>query len=279
MLRKLRPRSAYDVMAALALFLVVTGGTAFAVVAANQVNSASIIDGQVKSQDIANKSIGPFKIKDAGVANSNLGPGSVTSAKVSDGTLSTGDLAPNAVTGPKVLDGTLGAGDIQDPTRGISIPLTAFTDCHTNTAAAIDYSSGTDTIPDFGGANNQPVSIMFDSAATHEDEDTPICVGLTIPPDYVSGGELLVRANNATDTGAEEDITCNTSVNGTTGTPHSVAVHTPGVATASYTCPLTFASTPAPGDAFGITIEITSPTTMDNSVAISAVEFLYTAAQ
>jgi hypothetical protein len=33
MLRKLRPRSAYDVMAALALFLVVSGGTTFAVVA------------------------------------------------------------------------------------------------------------------------------------------------------------------------------------------------------------------------------------------------------
>src|SRR2546423_8584217 len=98
MLRKLRPRSAYDVMAALALFLVVTGGTAFAVVAANQVNSASIIDGQVKAKDIANGSIGPFKIKNAGVANSNLGPGSVTSAKVAD----------NSLTGTDINSSTLG---------------------------------------------------------------------------------------------------------------------------------------------------------------------------
>ena len=97
MLRKLRPRSAYDVMAALALFLVVTGGTAFAVVAANQVNSASIIDKQVKRRDIADGAIGPFKIKPGGIANFNLGPGSVDSGKVSN----------NSLTGADIDEGTL----------------------------------------------------------------------------------------------------------------------------------------------------------------------------
>src|SRR5204863_6963101 len=93
MLRKLRPRLTYaNVVATLALFLAVGGGTAFAVVAANQVNSASIIDGQVKARDIANKSIGPFKIKDAGVANANLGPGSVNSGKVADNSLTGVDI-------------------------------------------------------------------------------------------------------------------------------------------------------------------------------------------
>jgi hypothetical protein len=62
MLRKLRPRSAYDVMAALALFLVVTGGTAFAVVAANQVNSQSIINGQVKNADLGANSVSSGKV-------------------------------------------------------------------------------------------------------------------------------------------------------------------------------------------------------------------------
>lgn len=97
MLRKLRPRSAYDVMAALALFLVVTGGTAFAVVAANQVNSASIIDKEVKARDIADRSIGPFKLKLAGVAKENLGPGSVDSSKVGS----------DALTGANISEGTL----------------------------------------------------------------------------------------------------------------------------------------------------------------------------
>ena len=46
---KFRPRSAYDVMAALALFLVIAGGSAYA---ANTVFSTDIVDGQVKAQDI-----------------------------------------------------------------------------------------------------------------------------------------------------------------------------------------------------------------------------------
>jgi hypothetical protein len=82
MLRKLRPRSAYDVMAMLALFLVVAGGSAYAVVAANQVNSNSIINEQVKNQDLATNSVGTGKIKPGGVKISDLGANSVSSSKV-----------------------------------------------------------------------------------------------------------------------------------------------------------------------------------------------------
>jgi hypothetical protein len=49
MLAQLRPRSAYDVMAALALFLVIAGGTAYA---ANTVFSSDIVDGEVKVADL-----------------------------------------------------------------------------------------------------------------------------------------------------------------------------------------------------------------------------------
>jgi hypothetical protein len=72
MLRKLRPRSAYDLMAALALFLVVTGGTAFAVVASNQVNSSSIIDKQVKNQDLAADSVGGGKVIDNSLGRADI---------------------------------------------------------------------------------------------------------------------------------------------------------------------------------------------------------------
>jgi hypothetical protein len=62
MWRSLRPRSAYDVMAALALFLVVAGGTAYALAAANSVDSASIIDGEVRNRDVAANAIGSGKV-------------------------------------------------------------------------------------------------------------------------------------------------------------------------------------------------------------------------
>ncbi|HKP89982.1 MAG TPA: hypothetical protein VJT75_08410 [Thermoleophilaceae bacterium] len=99
MLRRLRPRSAYDVMAALALFLVVAGGSAFAVVAANQVNSNSIVNGQVKNQDLATNSVGTGKIKPGNVKTSDLGANAVTSAKVGANALGGDDINEGTLTG------------------------------------------------------------------------------------------------------------------------------------------------------------------------------------
>jgi hypothetical protein len=113
MLRKLRPRSAYDVIALLALFIAVGGGTAFAVVAANQVNSASIIDKQVKARDLADHSIGPFKIKTGGVANANLGPGSVDSGKVSNESLTGTDVNESTLSG--IGTGAVFGGNTDNP--------------------------------------------------------------------------------------------------------------------------------------------------------------------
>jgi hypothetical protein len=99
MLAKLRPRSAYDVMAALALFLVVTGGTAFAVVAANQVNSQSIVNGQVKNEDLAPNSVGTGKIADGSIGNADLAPNSVGTGKVADNSLTGADINVNTLPG------------------------------------------------------------------------------------------------------------------------------------------------------------------------------------
>jgi hypothetical protein len=84
MFANLRPRSAYDVMAALALFLVVTGGTAFAVVAANQVNSASIVDGEVKNPDLDNDSVGPLKVKDNSLGGADVDESSLAKVPSAD---------------------------------------------------------------------------------------------------------------------------------------------------------------------------------------------------
>ena len=55
MLRKLRPRSVYDVMAAIACFGVLAGGTAYA---ANTIRSSDIVDNEVITTDVRDDTLG-----------------------------------------------------------------------------------------------------------------------------------------------------------------------------------------------------------------------------
>jgi len=103
MLAKLRPRSAYDVMAALALLLVLTGGVAYA---ANTIASSDIIDGQVRTADLAANAVNTAKIAD----------GQVTEADIGQTAVATAELKNDAVTTAKVLNGTLVGGDVADDT-------------------------------------------------------------------------------------------------------------------------------------------------------------------
>ena len=85
MLSRLRPRSIYDVMAAIACIAALGTGTAYA---ANTIGSADIIDESILSADIKNAEV--------------------------NGT----DLASNAVTGYKVLDNALTGADINESALG-----------------------------------------------------------------------------------------------------------------------------------------------------------------
>jgi hypothetical protein len=84
MFAKLRPRSAYDVMAALALFIAISTGGAYA---ANTVFSTDIVDGEVKTPDIANLA----------VTGAHLKAQAVTTQKVKDNNLTATDIAADAV--------------------------------------------------------------------------------------------------------------------------------------------------------------------------------------
>src|SRR4051794_31191938 len=99
MLRKLRPRSAYDVMAAIASFIAVAGGTAYA---ANTIGSADIIDESIQSVDV----------KNGEVKNPDLGTNSVTSSRIATGNVFNSDLAPDSVNGSKVSANSLTASDL-----------------------------------------------------------------------------------------------------------------------------------------------------------------------
>ena len=90
MLAKLRPRSVYDVLAAVGFFVAVSTGGAYA---ANTVFSTDIVDGEVKTPDIGSQAVTGPKLK----ANA------VTSSKIIDDGVGAPDIATGAV-GPAELD-------------------------------------------------------------------------------------------------------------------------------------------------------------------------------
>jgi hypothetical protein len=112
MLSKLRPRSLYDVLAAIAFFAVVAGGSAYAAatigskdIKKNAVLSKHIKNGQVKSSDLGANSVASNKIKDGQVNGDDLAANSVGSDKIIDGSISGLDLAANSVGSDKIIDG------------------------------------------------------------------------------------------------------------------------------------------------------------------------------
>jgi hypothetical protein len=95
-------------MAALALFLVVAGGSAFAVVAADQVNSDSIIDGQVKNRDLASDSVGPAKVIDGSLLKEDFKAGQLPQGPKGD----KGDPGEQGPRGTRGFTGRTGPSDV-----------------------------------------------------------------------------------------------------------------------------------------------------------------------
>jgi len=197
-----RPRSVYDVMAAIACFGVVAGGTAYA---ANTVGSTDIIDGQVMnvdlaanavttdkikdanvtSADIANNAVGTTKIAPGAVRNQNLADGSVGSTKLGNGSVISGKLGPNSVTGANVVDNSLTGADINESTLDVSqaaLPAaTAFTDsaCNADTETFTNCGSTTITVPRPGrllltGSGSYSIFTFDDTVGTGSDTDDPL---------------------------------------------------------------------------------------------------------
>ena len=123
MIRRIRPRSLYDVLAALAFFGVIAGGTAYA---ANTVFSTDIVDGQVKAVDLgdgavtnaklADSAVGKAEIAAGAVENGKLANGAVGASKLANGAATNAKVADGAVTTQKVLNGSLTGSDIGDNT-------------------------------------------------------------------------------------------------------------------------------------------------------------------
>ena len=98
-------------MGALALFLVLTGGTAMAVDGSlpgqNTVGSADIINGEVSNADLGADSIASGKILDRQVKNQDLGLGASSSNTIADGGIQGIDVKDNTLKGADIDESSL----------------------------------------------------------------------------------------------------------------------------------------------------------------------------
>jgi hypothetical protein len=118
MIRRLRPRSVYDVLATLAFFGVLTGGVAYA---ANTIGSADIIDGSILTQDIKNGQVTKDDLAADAVRTGKVLDESLTGHDIQDDTIGGADVNEtllDPLTAPQIQDESLTGHDIQDDTIG-----------------------------------------------------------------------------------------------------------------------------------------------------------------
>src|SRR3954454_3031261 len=105
MLRKLRPRSAYDVMAAIALFIALAGGTAYA---ANTIGSSDVIDDSLTSSDIHGHAASPGQSKINGtLTTDDIRDRTLIRGDIANDTLSAAELGPNSASTSEIKDGSV----------------------------------------------------------------------------------------------------------------------------------------------------------------------------
>jgi hypothetical protein len=101
MLRKLRGHLTYaNVMATVAVFLVLAGGSAWAT--HEVINGSDVVDGSLTGADIFNNTI----------SGADITNGSLTGADVFDNTIGSGDITNGSLTGADIANESIGAADI-----------------------------------------------------------------------------------------------------------------------------------------------------------------------
>jgi hypothetical protein len=147
-------------MGAVALFLVLAGGTAYA---ADTVLSSDIKDGEVHTEDLANLAVTAGKLNNSSVGKNKVAGNAIDSARIADGTIGAQDLAAG-VSGPRAYGLIQGTGHTRDknvvavtnPVPGLfCIQVAAGIDPNASSAVATpDYTDDQTLI---GDNNNQAV--------------------------------------------------------------------------------------------------------------------------
>jgi len=123
MRQRIRSHVTYaNVMATIAVFLVLSGGTAVALTGSNTVFTDDIVNGEVKAADIGSNAVGSSKIVDGGVQSADIYDGAVDSPDILDGAVSNNDVRKNAITSGKVQDESLAGTDVlNDSLTGLDV--------------------------------------------------------------------------------------------------------------------------------------------------------------
>jgi hypothetical protein len=177
-----------NLMSTLAVFLAVGGGAAYA---ANTIFSTDIVDGEVKTQDLAADAVTSPKILDGGVKVTDINDGAVTNTKLGDGAVTSSKIGDGAVTNFKLGSGVvthskLGPDSI-DGSNVAAESLTLSDILGANKSGAISFSLGANTCGNlnFGVSGAQVGQVVLFSFTG----------STAIPTTVVFGGVRVTAAN------------------------------------------------------------------------------------
>ncbi|HYU59215.1 MAG TPA: hypothetical protein VEK39_00505 [Solirubrobacterales bacterium] len=217
---KLRARLTYsNVVATLALFLVLAGGGAWAAkklkLKPNSVRSKHIAPDAATGEDVNEATLGP--VPSALHANTADTASTANTADTANSASPTGaaggDLSgtyPDPVVGPDAI----GAAEIQNTSRSFSLPLASFVNDTDQTT--IDFTPSDGTSPDFDISSNILVLEWDDNATGVADTDF-VQSNFSIPADYASGGVFTIHFSKDGNTPPMERFDCQVAFNGSFG--------------------------------------------------------------
>jgi len=117
----MKPKITYaNVVSTIALFLALTGATAFAIdqlpnksIGAKQLRPGAVIADKIRKNAVTAPKLKPEAVKSGKLASfavkeAKLANGSVTNLKLANGSVSTEKIAPDAVTGAQIAESTVG---------------------------------------------------------------------------------------------------------------------------------------------------------------------------
>jgi hypothetical protein len=109
-----------NIVGYIALFLALTGGTAYALDGTNTVFSDDIVDGQVKAADLHTDSVGGVKVTDGSLTGADFADRSIGGQKIGTETLAGANVADGSLFGSDIANESISAQDIGTHAVGAS---------------------------------------------------------------------------------------------------------------------------------------------------------------